>query len=334
MIKKPLVALVIALVFSPVISVHSQDSAPKSQPLSFQPRFPGDTPPPMGPDGGPEGQDPIPNTEATPTPTPTVTPTPDPPSYGIAWEEGQTPVAIGAKTTSAHQADFTLTLVDEDGEAVSGAGAPTVEVLSGGLGPNDSVTARISLASSTTDSNGKIKGTFTSGNRLETTTIGIRKTPGDKESDVLTSISTEQVWNELGDNAWDYEPYFYYGESSDIKYRMAYTRDDAEVNITGHSMEPETTAISGYEWDYDAGEDWDEDGLPDGDYSYETYDKDDADSSDFDYWSGLVEWGGVSESNGTYTVPQTIKYDEDFEVDSIYFWLWDRSSFGPAGKPN
>lgn len=104
----------------------------------------------------------------------------------------------------------------------------------------------------------------------------------------------------MGDDAWSYEPYFYYDESSDIEYRMAYNRDGGEVNITEHSMEPETTSIIGYEWDYSAGEDWDEDGSPDGDYSHETYSKNDADSSGYDAWSGLVEWGGVSESEGAW----------------------------------
>jgi hypothetical protein len=83
--------------------------------------------------------------------------------------------------------------------------------------------------------------------------------------------------------------------------------------------------------DLGAGEDWDDDGSPDGDYQGATYSIDDADSSGYDAWSGLVEWGGVSESDGTYTASQTIKYDEDFEMDSVYFWLWDNDSYGKDG---
>lgn len=112
---------------------------------------------------------------------------------------------------------------------------------------------------------------------------------------------------------------------------MAYNRGGGEVNITGHSMEPETTSISGIEWDPEKGEDWDGDGSPDGGYKDATYNIDDPDSTGYDNWSGLVEWGGVSESDGTYTVSQTIKYDEDFELDSVYFWLWDNDSFGKDG---
>lgn len=245
-------------------------------------------------------------------------------SLGLAFKHGQ--VAIGAKENEAHQSPFTLTATDIDGP-VAGIEVSQPEVTEGGLGPHDGVTASVEMdGGSTTDGDGKVTGKFTSGNRLQSTQIGIKR-----DEIVVLSASIEQVWNALGDEAWSYEPYFYYDESSDIEYRMAYNRDGGEVKITGHSMEPETTSISGYEWDYNAGEDWDEDGSPDGDYKDSTYSIDDADSTGYDAWSGLVEWGGVSEIGGTYTASQTIKYDEDFELDSVYFWLWDNDSFGKDG---
>lgn len=246
-------------------------------------------------------------------------------SLGLSFKHSQ--VAIGAKDNLAHQSEFTFTASDVDGP-VSDVEVETPEVTDGGLGPNDVITASVKMdGGSTTDSKGEVKGKFTSGNRLQDTQIGIKR-----EGNVVLSASIKQVWNALGDDeAWSYDPYFYYGESSDIEYRMAYNRGGEEVNIAGHSMEPETTSISGYEWDYGAGEDWDEDGSPDGDYFYETYSKDDEDSSGYNAWSDLVEWGDVSESDGTYTVPQTIKYDEDFEIDSVYFWLWDNDSYGEDG---
>ncbi len=250
------------------------------------------------------------------------------PSISISFVQSQ--LAIGSKGDDGHKAKFKVTASDADGNPVPDIDIPTPEVVAGGLGPDEDVTASVEMDSNVTDSEGKATGKLTSGNRAEYTTIQIKTDPDDPDSGG-PSASAEQVWNALGDEAWSYEPYFYYDESSDIEYRMAYNRDGGEVPITGHSMEPETTSIKGYEWDEEAGEDWDGDGYADGDYYPATYSKDDADSSGYDAWSGLVEWGGVSESDGTYTASQTIKYDEDFELDSVYFWLWDNDSFGEDG---
>ena len=243
----------------------------------------------------------------------------------------QSVVAVGAQTNDAHKAAFEITVTDQAGNPIPDVEVETPVVVEGtGLGPNDETAAEVEMESNTTDENGKARGHITSGNRLGNTTIRIPTDPDAPQNGPTASV--EQVWNQLSDEeAWSYDPYFEYDESSPINYRMAYTRDGEEVNITEHNMEPELTAISGYEWHYIAGEDWDEDGLPNGDYFYETYSIDDADSSGYDAWSGLVEWGGVSESDGTYTVPQTIKYDEDFEVDTVYFWLWDNDSYGEDG---
>ena len=237
----------------------------------------------------------------------------------------QSTLAIGSKDNDAHKAKFEVTATDAEGHPLADVEVGTPEVVAGGLGPHEEVTASVEMETNVTDSNGVAKGKLTSGNRLETTTIQIKDDPDDPNSGG-PSASAQQVWNSLGDDAWSYDPYFYYDESSDIEYRMAFNRD-GEENISGHSMEPETTAIKGSEWDPLKGEDWDGDGKPDGGYNDATYSIDDVDSTGYDKWKKLVEWGGVSESDGTYTVPQTIKYDEDFEVDTVYFWMWDNDSY-------
>jgi len=242
----------------------------------------------------------------------------------------QSTVAIGAQDNEAHQAKFEISVQDQAGNPVPDMDVEIPEVVDGtGLGPNDATAAQVEMESNTTNAQGIASGHITSGNRLGNTTIRLATNPDESESGPTASV--EQVWNQLGDASWSYDPYFYYGESSTISYRMAYTRDGAEVNITGHSMEPETTSIGGYEWQADAGEDWDGDGAPDGDYLPAAYNSSDTDTTGYDNWSGLVSWGGVNEEDGTYSVDQTIEYDEDFEVDSVHFWLWDNDSYGANG---
>ena len=237
------------------------------------------------------------------------------PSISIRFT--QSTLAIGSKDNDAHKAKFEVTASDAAGVPLAGVEVGTPEVVAGGLGPHDEVTASVEMETSVTDSAGKAKGKLKSGNRLETTTIQIKDDPDDPNSGG-PSASAEQKWNSLGDDAWSYDPYFYYGESSDIEYRMAFNRDNGEENIAGHNMEPETTSIRGYEWDKDAGEDWDGDGYADGDYDDATYSIDDVDSTGYDKWKKVGRMGAASaESDGTYTVPQTIKYDEDFEMDSV-----------------
>lgn len=286
------------------------------------------SPSPTNPNKNPN---PTPTVEATATPT--ATPAPPTASYSLAWDSGATPVAAGAKSTPSHQAPFTITVKISDGSSPSGASAPTVEVLSGGLGGDSTITAGTSLASTTADNNGLIHGTFTSGNRTETTTIGVRKKSGDPTSDVLTSISIAQVWSDLSQDAtWSYDAYFDYDTASLITFNAAYTRSGSEVPIAGHSLDFETSSISGYQWNPNIG-DLDENGVPLGDYEYKSYNDQDADTSKFDQWSGLIDWGSVTDNgDGTYNVDQTVHWDDNFIVDDVHFDAWDNDVYGPDGK--
>lgn len=244
--------------------------------------------------------------------------------YALSMRFLKEKVAVGAVDDEAHQAGFEIRATDADGDGVSGVEVNEPQVTSGGRGPESGISAIVEVDGGTTDDEGRVQGTFTSGNRTETTTIAVEGGP---------SASISQVWSELSDEeTWEFEPYFDYDEASTITFNMAYTRDGQQVPITGHELEPTTTAISGFEWNPDIGEDWDEDGTVDGDYETASYSEDDEDTSGFDEWSDLVEWGSVSEDEGSYTADQTIKWDEDFIVDSVYFWMWDNSSYGPDGS--
>ena len=246
-------------------------------------------------------------------------------SYSLEWDEGQTPVAAGAKTTAAHQATFTLTVTDVGGNAVAGATAPKIEVLEGGHGPSDNITAKMPLASSTTDSNGKIRGTFTSGNRIETTTIGIRDIPGE-DSEVLTAISIEQVWNQLDDaQSWRYDQHFDYDKNFPVTHIMSYDKSGTKTDIEDHTLSFKTVSAQVYAWDPSAGDDDDGDGVPDGDYVPQQYDEsqsNDLVSPASNVTKGsLMEWSPETShsDSGEYTSNLLVKWNDDFVVSEVYF---------------
>jgi hypothetical protein len=241
-------------------------------------------------------------------------------SFSLRFLESE--VAVGAVNNAAHQATYEISASDGT-DPVADVEVDEPSILEGtGLGPNDESTASCVKLDDKTDALGKATGTFTSGNRVVPTTIIYEG----------AQASINQVWSDLSDEeAWVFDPYFDYDVASPITFNMAYSRNGNRVSISGHSVEPATTAISGYEWDEDIGEDYDEDGLPDGDYKVVSYSGEDEDTTKFDEWSGLVEWGTVSDNDGSYVVDQTINLDEDFVLDSVYFWMWDNNSYGPAG---
>ena len=269
--------------------------------------------------------DPTANVEATSTPTPTPTP-----CYSLAWDDGQTPVAAGAKYTPAHQAKFTLSITNADGSADSGASAPWVEVLSGGRGADDAITAWVKLDSAIANSQGKIHGTFTSGNRTETTTIGVLNVPHDKTSGTLASISIDQVWADTSSpDLWKFDPEFFYDESSPITFKMVYSRNGSATAIDSHNIKFVTTSMDAYVWDPNAGDDEDGDGLPDGDYVLRTFNQSDA-----QFHGDLVVWDPpvANSSSSSYTTNQTIKWDEDFMIDSVKFDGSDEDVTDENGK--
>ena len=251
----------------------------------------------------------------------------------LSLSVGKPVVAIGAVDNTAHQTSFSVTSSGPDGQAVGGVEVDLPVIVSGGWGPHEIRTAKVEMFARSTGSDGKAGGVFTSGNRQETTFLQIKVNPfAYDESSAVSVVGIEQVWNQLSDeDTWSYDPYFDYDVASTITFNMAYERKSVWEPIPGHSLEPQVSSISGYEWNPDIGEDWDDDGLPDGEYELVDYSADDEDDSGFNYWKGLVTWGGVTDNGGSYSVDQTIWWDEDFETDYVYFWMWDNNSYGPNG---
>ena len=143
--------------------------------------------------------------------------------YGVSIAFAHSQVAIGAAQNAAHQSAFTLTAATPDGP-VAGIELDAPSVLSGGLGPNAAITADIDMAEgAATNAQGKIEGTFTSGNRLQSTVIGYRQS-----QQTFASASIEQVWNALPPSQrWSHDPYFYYDEASTVSY-IQYLRQETE----------------------------------------------------------------------------------------------------------
>lgn len=241
---------------------------------------------------------------------------------------GSATVAAGNISNEGHQADVEITGKDAAGNPVAGVTVPAVSVLSGGLGGDSSVTASVSMTTTTTDANGKALGTFTSGNRTQDTVI-ILDTDADAGTTTGEPTATiTQKWNE-NDEPWTYEEYFEYDVPSTLTYAMEY---GSATVIVGHSMDFETLEIGGLEWDPDEGEDWDEDGFPDGDYIETSYSIDDVYTEPFDYWSPLVTYSSVDEDPaGSYNTDQTIAFDWDFIADYVGFQIIDTHTYDETG---
>ncbi len=242
--------------------------------------------------------------------------------YKLSVQFVEDEVAAGAIGNPGHQSGFNVIASDGQG-GVPNVTVEAPEVTSGGLGPYEDITASVSMDNATTDSNGKAHGTFTSGHRIQKTTISVyNQSKDDKSSDGI-----EQVWNSESD-AWSYEPYFDFDVNTPITYKMSYSRGP----ISGHSLQFFNTSISGYEWDPTLGEDWDGDGVPDGDYAYRTYSEDDDISAGWDQYEGLSQWGNTSEGDaGEYTANQTVGWDWDFIVDDVKFDMTDNTVYYDGG---
>lgn len=220
---------------------------------------------------------------------------------------GSATVAAGGKSTSEHQADVVVIATDDDGNPMSGISvdAPTIQ-----NGEGVETDASVSVVNATTDGDGKAYFTFTSSDIVGDVTL---EEDGGESS---ASASISQSWTQdLDDGNWEYDEYFDYDTPSDITFIMALDSGET-IPIAGHDIRFVTTEVSGWEWNPAAGEDWDEDGYPDGDYEYRNPQDYDTVKSEY---GELVTYGTVSKSGGHYTTQQVINSNEDFWVDEIYF---------------
>ncbi|BCM92524.1 hypothetical protein IAD21_04406 [Abditibacteriota bacterium] len=167
----------------------------------------------------------------------------------IVWDAAQSSVAAGAKANAVHQAKFHLQFKDQGQTALPSDAMPPVkvEVLDGGLGLDESVRATVKV-DPLLDANGEVTGTFTSGNRVQTTTIGLLQLPGDKTSGTLASTGINQGWAnvewKLGDDdetSWEHlrswgEPFFFDDDADYTRVAYAKLTSPADKPLTPHSF--------------------------------------------------------------------------------------------------
>lgn len=229
-------------------------------------------------------------------------------------------VAAGGLGSSEHQANVQVTAKDSDGNPMSGISVPAPTIQNGdGVSTN----ASISPSSATSDSNGKADFTFISSDIVGNVTL---EEDGGESS---ASASIGQGWNSLSeDDQWDYDEYFDYDTPSNLTFNMSLNSTPVDqpgsVPIKGHDIRIVTTDVSGWQWDPNAGEDWDGDGYPDGDYEYQNPQNYSIVASEY---GDLVPDAIASEgSPGRYTAQQTVRSNEDFLVDNVYFEAFDYSA--------
>jgi hypothetical protein len=239
-------------------------------------------------------------------------------------------VAAGHVTNKAHQVDIEVTIKTPDNQPVVGVTPNKAVITSKGLGKydNPAVIATISDFSAT-NAQGKATATFTSGLRIDET-VGI-KLPYDSSQPSGSTGPTASIWQTWGSGTWAYDPYYYYDIPSELSYSMKLLDG---TPIAGHNVSFITTAISGWEWDDEEGEDWDDDGFSDGNYVYNTYSNEDANLNGWDEWKHLSTFVLGNESGtggGTYNAEQTIHWDDDFIADYVEFDMNDDSVYDEGG---
>ena len=246
----------------------------------------------------------------------------------VAMTSNYNTVAAGAVGSNVHQSTYTIKITAPDGQGVPDFTFPKPEIIWGGEGPDDDITADPGFGPEdgdpVTDGDGVVTSTFTSGHRTTPTTVG---------GPDGHSVTINQIWNSLegNENAWSYPPDFFYDVADPITYHMRLNRGNGDEPIEGHSFSMVTTLISGLEWNPLGGVDEDGDGVVDGAYDPAEYSVFDTDTTNFDQWSWLSEFGGVSESGGDYTAEQTIHFNPMFMADYVEFDAVDGDAFDAQG---
>lgn len=257
---------------------------------------------------------------------------------------GTSAIVAAGGLGGVHQAD----LVVQATPAVAGLQVPGPIIIAGGQGKDENPnvrTAQAVLDSTVTDADGKIHGTFTSGKRVQVTTVAI-DFDGDPEAPHTgPTVDISERWNELPDEgttqepnrkAWFYEEFAYIGEPSSITYKMAFV-DGGDLAIPGHSLEFKNTALSGLKWDATAGPK-DDAGNPLGAWMPAEYNSHQA-ISDAGLGS-VVTFSTASESPaGAYNTQELVQVLWDsqsgtyFIPESVGFYVYDNSVFKSPPPP-
>lgn len=151
-------------------------------------------------------------------------------------------VAAGAINTEEHQAEIEITV----NPPRAGVTVPKPQILSGGRGPTNAITATVTMDSTVTDADGKVRGTFTSGHRTEPTVLKIVR------DGVSSTATINQRWDD--GNWFDYQPFFDFDTPTPVSFQPAFqdrdsAGDEVDVRITGHSMRFVVTGVDVWEWD-------------------------------------------------------------------------------------
>ncbi len=265
----------------------------------------------------------------------------------------QPKVAAGAINNGAHQAPFEVRVINDKGKGKGGVEVALPIIIKGGRGPEDGdpLSARLRWFSSAagagdaqpsaapdgmalTDEKGIARGLFTSGNRTEKTVIQLRV--GDKGG---PTAEIRQVWNEYTDEKrWDEET-LEQGTGSRILYKLRYHREEAVpqadnepdeenwVPISGHKMSIAVSKLTINIEHPDEGPDEDGDGKPDGRTEEKIVSEEDADKTEWNWFSKYAKFDPISEAEeGNYVtilrfeIPKTPDGTEPFSVSS-----WDYS---------
>lgn len=240
-------------------------------------------------------------------------------SLSLSFVHGE--VAAGNVNNDAHKATYTIHASDGQ-NPVPGVKVPTPTIKSGGLGPNAGVTASCTNdgdEETETDEHGNATGKMLSGNRTQVTAIEIQ--------DEDASASVNQLWNQLGSEAWSFDPHQNYDSDHTVTYKMSYSLGP----IVGHHLSIEKLEIEGWLLDLNAGGDEDGDGNPDGKYIDEPviFRADDEDLTGWNTYQHLSEWGNRFNENedGIYEITHKINLDENFIVRVVSFDIIDNDAY-------
>ncbi len=146
-------------------------------------------------------------------------------------------VAAGGKNTDVHKTDVRITIEP----AVSGA--TIVAEKNGGNG--DVVAAVFAQQSSTTDSDGRVYGTYTSSDKLEDATIKVVQCQY-HAVDIDPGSTITQEWDIAGDYDFEFPSVFVPEEPDDVSFYPTLDVVAAEGAIDKHSMEYYTTEATLY----------------------------------------------------------------------------------------
>jgi hypothetical protein len=210
-------------------------------------------------------------------------------------------VAAGGLATQPHEADVLITVTDDKGNPLAGVPPPAVAV---SQGSGYTVAAAVAFAPGVTSNpSGNINGTFVSGDIV---TSGLALTVG------AASATVAQDWNDTGNKAWEYDPYFYVDVASNVQFSPCIADTYGLAAISGHTMKLVVTHVDGTYID------------DNGDDQYYSLDSDPNSPDPVDLSPYAAFDNTIERPSGVYSANLTI-YDES--VDNVEFDAIDETIY-------